>query len=93
MCCHKYNQEILWKLKISGQLGNQTALKIYSVSQIQVVSNIIIPYCIHTMWQTLCYVGTPDSKVNKTCTVLTEIAIKKGRQNFKIETCQDKENI
>ena len=45
------------------------------------------------MWQTLCYVGTPDSKVNKTCTVLTEIAIKKGRQNFKIETCQDKENI
>lgn len=44
------------------------------------------------MWQTLCYAGTPDSKVNKTYTVLTEIAIKKGRQNFKIETCQDREN-
>lgn len=61
-------------------MGNQTALKIYGVSKIQVVSNIVIPYWTHIMWQTLCYVGIPDSKVSKTYTVLTEIAIMKGRQ-------------
>lgn len=30
--------------------GESNSLKIYSVSQIQVVSNIVIPYWIHTMW-------------------------------------------
>lgn len=36
------------------------------------------------MWQAHCYLGTQDSKVSKTYTVLSETAIKKERQNLKI---------
>lgn len=83
MCCHKSGQEIhntMETLNIWPTGGS----KCFKDLKCYWNTSTTIPYWVPIMWQAHCYLGTQDSKVSKTYTVLSETAIKKERQNLKI---------